>query len=141
MGAFLIVLLAALTASPAAAETLVAARTLRAQTVIGPDDVARIGTVTPGALRRAADAVGLEARVNLYAGRPIHPNDLGPPALIDRNEIVTLNYYGAGVAISTDARALDRGGVGEAIRVMNLGSRNTVVGRVMTDGSVAVVSN
>lgn len=125
-------------AAPALAETLVAARTIRAQAILAPSDLKVIGADAPGALRDPAAAVGMEARRVLYEGRPIRPGDIGPPALIDRNQIVPLIYDRAGLVISTDARALSRGGEGDTIRVMNLASRTTVSGVVGIDGAVYV---
>ena len=125
-------------AAPATAETLVAARTLRPATLIGPADVVVIAEAHPGALTSAADAVGLEARVALYAGRPIRPGDVGPAAVVERNGIVTLVYHRGGLTIVTEGRALGRGAPGDAIRVMNLTSRSTVTGRVADDGTVRV---
>ena len=60
-------------ALPVSAETLVAARTIRAQAILAPSDIALADATIPGALTDPADAVGLEARVVLYAGRPIRP--------------------------------------------------------------------
>ena len=56
---------------PAAAESLVAARTLPAQTVIAPGDVMLVDAAIPDALTEAQSAVGLETRVAIYAGRPV----------------------------------------------------------------------
>ena len=125
-------------AGPVLAETLVAARTIRAQSIITPADITVIERTIPGMLSHFEDALGQEARIALYAGRPIRPDDLGPPAIVDRNEIVTLVYRRAGLTIATDARALDRAGVGDVLRVMNLSSRTTVSGIVGTDGTVRV---
>ncbi len=122
----------------AAAETLVAARTLRPASVIGPGDLALIDEVHPGALRNPREAIGQEARVALYAGRPIRPGDIGPAAVVERNGIVALIYRRGPLAIATEGRALDRGAPGEAIRVMNLASRTTVTGVIGSDGSVHV---
>jgi flagellar basal body P-ring formation protein FlgA len=57
---------------------------------------------------------------------------------IERNQLVTLIYLSGGLAISTEARALARGAEGDAVRVMNLNSRNTVTGRIGSDGAVYV---
>jgi flagellar basal body P-ring formation protein FlgA len=100
-------------ALPAEAETLVAARTLRAHTVLSFEDVRTIAGNTPGALTDPAAALGWETRVTLYAGRPIRAADLGPPALVDRNQLVVLTYMRNGLAIATDGRALERGGMGD----------------------------
>ena len=125
-------------AAPAFAESLVATRTIRAKTVIAPEDLALVNAELPGALTDLASAVGLEARVAIYAGKPVRPGDLGLPTLVERNQLVTLVYLSGGLAISIEGRALARGSVGDDIRVMNLGSRNTVTGRVGPDGSVYV---
>lgn len=130
--------LMALLAPAAPADSVVAARLIRSQTVIAAGDVTLRDEDTPGALGDLADAVGKEVRVNIYAGRPVRAADLATPALIERNQVVTLNYSHGGLTIATEARALDRAGPGERIRVMNLGSRSTVTGVVMVDGTVNV---
>jgi flagella basal body P-ring formation protein FlgA len=130
-------LLLALSA-PAAAESLVATRTIRAKTLIAPEDLTLVSAEIPGALTDPDAAVGLEARVAIYAGKPVRPGDLGPPTLVERNQLVTLVYRSGELAISTEGRALSRGSEGEEIRVMNLGSRNTVTGRIGPDGTVYV---
>lgn len=130
--------LLALLAGPAAADTVIAARTLRAQSVIAADDLSSIAASVPGALTDPADAVGREARVVLYAGRPIQPEDIGPPTLVDRNQLVSLVFRSGGLNILAEGRALARGGAGESIRVMNTTSHSTVTGIVAPDGTVVV---
>lgn len=132
-----VILLLAL-AAPAAAESLVATRTIRAKTLVAPEDLTLVSAELPGALDDPALAIGLEARVAIYAGKPVRPGDLGPPTLVERNQLVTLVYLSGGLAISTEGRALARGSEGDEIRVMNLGSRNTVTGRIGPDGTVYV---
>lgn len=123
---------------PALAESVVATRTIRALTVIGPEDLTIVEAALPGALSDPALAVGQEARVAIYAGRPVRAQYLGAPALVDRNQLVSLIFLSGGLAISTEGRALARGAEGEVIRVMNLGSRTTVSGRVGADGAIYV---
>ena len=125
-------------AAPAPAETLVATRTIRAQTLIGPEDVVTIAAPAPGALSHPDQAIGREARTALYPGRPIRPGDLGPPALVDRNGLVTLSFSAGGLTITATGRALARAGAGEEVRAMNLDSRSIVTGRVLPDGRIAV---
>lgn len=122
----------------ARAQTLVAAHTIRAQTVVSADDIAVAENETPGAAEDPAEVVGLATRSVIYQGRPIRPEDLGPPALVDRNQIVTLIHVKGALTIVTEGRALGRGGVGEAIRVMNVASRATVTGVVAADGTVRI---
>ncbi|MCW1919184.1 flagellar basal body P-ring formation chaperone FlgA [Rhodobacter sp. KR11] len=133
-------LLLVLTA-PALADSLVATRTIKAKTVIAAEDVALVAAAIPGSVASPEEAVGKEARVTLYAGRPIKAADLGSPALVDRNQKVTLLFQTAGLTIRVDGRALDRGGEGDPIRVMNLASRQTVTGLVAADGTIRVGSS
>ncbi|MBU2981200.1 flagellar basal body P-ring formation protein FlgA [Lentibacter algarum] len=132
--AFLVTLLA----SASAADTLVPAHTIRAQTVIEASDLLVRDTNVAGALADPADVIGKEARVSLYAGRPIRASDIGPPALITRNQLVTLRYKRGNLLIKTEARALGRAAAGERIQVMNLTSKSTLVATVLPDGSLQV---
>ena len=131
-------LLIVLTAMPAAAETVLAARTIRAQTVIAAADVTLAESEVDGAYSNLDEVIGFEARVALYAGRPVRSGEVGPPALVERNQVVPLIYRASGLVISAEGRALGRAGLGETIRVMNLTSRQTVSGRVRADGTVVV---
>ena len=127
--------------SMAMADSVVATRTIRAQSVVQADDLTLVAAAIPNALGNLADAVGQEARISIYAGRPILAADLGPPAVVDRNQIVPLAYQSGALAILTEGRALTRGGVGDVIRVMNLASRSTVLGRISANGTVLVGPN
>lgn len=126
---------------PARAETVVAARTLRAQSVLGPDDVAVVDEVVPGTASDPSEVMGLETRVTIYQGRPIRSVDLGAPAIVDRNQAVILMYAAGPLIITAEGRALGRGGAGDRVKVMNVASRTIVLGVVADDGSVRVASN
>ena len=125
-------------AGPASAEMVVAARTIPAQSLIGPADLAIRDGQAPGSIADPRLAVGLEARVAIYAGRPVRADDLTQPALVDRNQVISLVYNHGGLFIATEGRALSRAGAGELIRVMNLSSRNTVNARIGADGAAYV---
>ncbi|NBD30214.1 MAG: flagellar basal body P-ring formation protein FlgA [Alphaproteobacteria bacterium] len=138
------VLLICLWAAPLAAQeatmTVVAARTIPAKSVIGPDDLLLREVSTLGAVRDPDQIIGMEARVALYAGRPIRSADIGPPAVVERNQIVALIYAQNGLVIRTEGRALDRAGPGDLIRVMNVMSRQTVRAVIDEEG-IAHVTN
>ncbi|SMY08231.1 flagellar basal body P-ring formation chaperone FlgA [Flavimaricola marinus] len=127
-----------LAGSAASAETLVASRTIPARTIIGPGDIVVTDATVPGAITSPDAAIGLEAKVALYAGRPVRAADLGPPAVVERNQIIPLIYANEILTISTEGRAMDRAGPGETIRVMNLSSRNTVSALIGPDGTAYV---
>ncbi|MFV0475098.1 MAG: flagellar basal body P-ring formation chaperone FlgA [Pikeienuella sp.] len=138
MTARLAAALALALAGPAGAESVVAARAIAAKTVVGAADLRLAAAEIPGALADPAAAIGLEARVTIYAGRPVRPGDLTPPALVERNEIVRLSFESGGLAIDTEGRALERGALGARIRVMNLASRTVVSGAVSGVAAVSV---
>lgn len=120
------------------ADALVTTRVIKAGTILQLQDLTIVHADIPGAVTDPQFVAGQEARLTLYPGRPIHANQLGPPAVIERNQVVGLSFIAGGLAITTEGRALARGGVGDVIRVLNLSSRNTVQGLVMPDGSVRV---
>jgi flagella basal body P-ring formation protein FlgA len=123
---------------PLCAETVVAARTIPAHSVLGPDDLLLRDVIVPGGVTDPNQIVGMEARVALFAGRPIRPGDVGFPAVVERNQIIPLIYQGTGLIIATEGRALERAGPGDVIRVMNLTSRATVPARIGIDGAAYV---
>ena len=125
-------------AGSAAADVLVPARTIRAREIITAEDLVLKSADIPGTLSDPREAIGQEARVALYAGRPLRPGDVGPPALVGRNDIVALVYTTQLLRITAEGRALDRAAAGEQVRVMNMSSRATVTGIVRADGSVEV---
>ncbi len=131
-------LLLGLMSAPVAADTVMATRSIRAHAIIAETDVVLSAAKMPNGYVRISDVVGQEARVVLYAGRPILLDDIGPPAIVTRNQIVRVLFQGSGLSISTEGRALERGAVGDRVRIMNLSSRATVFGQVQQDGSVQV---
>ena len=125
-------------AQSAAADIVTPARTLRPGTLISEADLRIVSGERDGVYDRLVDVAGQEARVALYAGRPIPFDAVGPPAVVQRNQIVALWFEAAGLSISTEGRAMERGGIGDRIRIMNLQSRSTLFGFVQPDGSIKV---
>ncbi|EEX08834.1 flagella basal body P-ring formation protein FlgA [Ruegeria lacuscaerulensis ITI-1157] len=122
----------------AQANVVVPTRTIRAKEVITAEDL----KIQPGDVAGAVEdpdlLVGQEARIALYPGRPIRASDVRAPAVVDRNDLVTLVFVKNGLTIEVEGRALGRGAVGERIRAMNLSSRSAVTGKVGPDGQIEV---
>lgn len=125
-------------AFPALADSVVATRTIRARSLLSAEDMTLVAMAIPEALTDTAAAIGQETRVAIYAGKPILAAQIGPSAIIARNQIVQLSYTAGGLTILTEGRALARGGVGETIEVMNLTSRSKVAGLIGPDGVLRV---
>lgn len=120
------------------AETVVPTHTIRAQSILSREDLMVKSATVAGAFSNLEELLGLETRVALYPGRPIRPGDVGPAAVVERNQIIKLIYDQGGLRISTEGRSLMRGGVGDRIRVMNISSRATVFGKIQLNGNVIV---
>ncbi len=119
-------------------DSVVPTKTIRANSTIGVADVTVEPIQNGNAFSRVDDVIGQEARTTLYAGRPILFDDIGPPAVVARNEIVQLKYVSRGLTITTEGRSLQRGGIGDRIRIMNLESRATLFGQIEADGTVRI---
>lgn len=122
----------------ALAEIVVPSRTIRAREIIGAEDIMLKQVSVAGALSDPHQVIGLEARIALYPGRPVRHGDVGPPALVERNDLVALVFNTGGLKITTEGRVLGRGAAGETVRVMNLSSRATLTGTIRPDGSIEV---
>jgi len=125
-------------AGPVAAETIVAAKTLPAQTILTFEDLVLNDMDIAGGVSDPFALVGKETRNAIYAGRPIRAVDVTAPAIVARNQLITLIYQNNALSIRTEGRALDRGSVGELISVMNLASRSTVIAELQANGTAIV---
>lgn len=133
-----LVIIATLLAEPLLADIVVPVRNLRATTVITLQDLTMLERDVAGAVQSFDQLVGQEAGVTLYAGRPVFPADVRPPAIVTPNQFVSLVFSTSQLRIEVDGRSLGRGGVGDRVRVMNLASRSTLFGIVQENGTVLV---
>jgi flagellar basal body P-ring formation protein FlgA len=134
--------LALLAASAAADPVAVfAKRTVRTGAVVSPEDVELRALPEhrgAGIATSLEEVIGYEVRRNLYADRPVLTEDVGAPTVIHRNSLVTLAYRSGALELTALGRAVDSAGLHEAIRVVNVDSRLTVVGTVTGPGMVRV---
>ena len=128
----------ALSPSIANADSVVALRTIPAKSLVSDDDIGLVDAAIDGAFTDVGQALGLEAKSTIYAGRALRPSDLVSPTLVERNQTVRLIYNAGSLTIVADGRALARGAEGDVIRVMNLSSKTTVSGKVSPDGNINV---
>ena len=102
---------------------LVVMRQLRHGQTITPKDVQLQEVWLDAAHSEPATAVeaviGQVARTRLTPGRVISTRDLKPPALVRRNEPMTVRCMSGQLMITTTARALEDGVRGQFIRVRN----------------------
>lgn len=122
----------------AQADSLIATRLIAPGATITAADLALADAAIPGALTDTAAAIGQTARVAIYPGRPVRAQDIGVQILVKRNQPVTLRYASGALAIQAEGRALGTGGAGDTIRALNTGSKTTVSGLILPDGTLDV---
>ncbi len=107
------------------------------------EEITRENLVISGALNDEArialsSIVGKAARRTLYPGNTIASSDTAPIRVIERNEIVQIEFTKGLLELSASGRALGAGGIGETIRVMNTDSKAIVSGMIIEEGTVRV---
>jgi len=85
-------------------------------------------------------AAGLAARHELRPGLPLHDADLMKPAIIQRNDAVTIVYEAPGLTLTLRGQAQDVGALGDTIGVLNVQSKRVVQGVVAGPGRVTVTA-
>lgn len=85
-----------------------------------------------------AQLLGLSPRRNLPAMRPIAAGDIVQPMLVKKGDMITLTLQTGSMFLTTQARALENGGAGSLIKVMNTSSRQ-VLDAVVTGMQTASV--
>ncbi|MBB5685263.1 flagellar basal body P-ring formation chaperone FlgA [Sphingobium boeckii] len=92
------------------------------------------GALTP------PDAAGKEAARRLLPGSVVRQGDLVRPQVVRRGDAILLTVRSDGLSITTAGRALSGGGVGEAVRVVNLQSNRTLNGIIEHKGRVRIAA-
>ena len=122
---------------------VVARQPIARGTILGEDDLRveerRLDELPTTVLTDPALAVGREARVALAAGKPITMQGLANAVLVKRGDLVRVLVEKGGMRLSIAGEAMDTGGAGERVRVVNASSKRELVGRVVDHGTVSVV--
>ena len=87
------------------------------------------------------ELVGLSAKRALQPGRTIYTSDVMPPVVVEKGSVVTMVLQVGNLSLTASGRALENGGDGDTIRVMNIKSKQTVDAKVLNAGQVTVTSN
>ncbi len=102
--------------------------------------VARQPKAAGPAIGEIAAAVGLAARHELRPGQPLHEADLMKPAIVQRNDTVTIVYEAPGLTLTLRGQAQQAGALGEQISVANVQSKRVIEGIVSGPGRVTVAA-
>jgi flagella basal body P-ring formation protein FlgA len=123
-------------------EVAVAASRLLPSTILSATDlrIARLpmARVPAGAVSRVEDAVGKQLRVQVAPNAPLPLADVTAPTLVRRNARVLMMAEGPGLSLSAEGRALENGGAGEHVHVLNPTSRAVLDAVVTGEGRVRI---
>ncbi|UPY34902.1 flagellar basal body P-ring formation chaperone FlgA [Sediminicoccus sp. KRV36] len=121
---------------------VVATRRLALGEVVGPNDARltrlRAERVRPGQAQQISQVIGQELRRPMAIEQGFALVDLGPPSIVQKNALVTLQLDSPGISLSVQGRALESAARGGNVPVMNLSSRNIVEGVAIGPGRVRV---
>ena len=121
---------------------LVAARDIPRGNPVSPNDVEvqrlPLSQVDLSALRAEHEAVGLIAKKTIFPGQVITERNVTPPTVVKRNQMVPVEVRSGGLKISTRARAMTDGRVGDMVICVSPESKEQFQGVVRADGVVVV---
>jgi len=125
-------------------ETVVCtSRYLSRGTVLKPADLEyeRMNTsrMPAAVIRDLNDAVGKRLKRNIKAGNYLRRNMLSVPPVIHKGDKVKLVAKSGNIKIVTFGIAKSAGGTGDQIRIENMTSKKTIVGRVKDASTVEVI--
>jgi flagella basal body P-ring formation protein FlgA len=121
----------------------VAARDLKAGQIITADDiltkrVAQETNIRASDQIKSEDLIGKEVKRSLRSGQTIQSNDVRTQVMVAKGKIVTLNFAKGGIMLSAQGKALENGGLGDTVRVMNSQSKTVVQGTVTGPETVSI---
>ena len=91
-----------------------------------------------GAVTDVATLTAKVTRMALAAGAMMRDGDLVKQDIVEKNSIVTVVYEGPGLSLSMRGKAMEAGGMGDAILIQNIQSKRSVQGTVVGPGKVSV---
>jgi flagella basal body P-ring formation protein FlgA len=120
----------------------VLARSIPKGGVLGPEDLTKKtlpGVSAPaGAVEDPSPLMGMRAVRSLQAGTMLRQDQFKPEPILRKGQRVEIVLEKGGLRIVAPGEALEEGGAGQRIRVLNSSSRQVVMARVEHAGGVRV---
>lgn len=117
-------------------------KTLKNGDIIGERDIDTVEIyakeLQPDMIMDAESLVGMTPRRVVAPGKPVRGIDIITPELVARGSNVTLVFDSAPLYLTAKGKALQDGGKGDTVRVVNIASNRTIEGIVTADGTVVV---
>lgn len=112
-------------------------------TIISEQDImmqrlpySRVGSY---AVTKAKDVIGKQVRRLLAKGRPIMTQSIMHQRIIDRGDIVEIQYVDGALRVTAPGRALSDAYRGQEIKIVNLIGNKTVLGIATGEGLVEII--
>ena len=94
-------------------------------------------TVARSTIHEAREAlIGKVARRTLLPGQPIPINGVRDPYVVTQGKNALVVFEEGGLTITTNAMALQNGGIGDLVTLRNVDSGTIIKGTVAPDGTV-----
>ncbi len=110
--------------------------------IIGPNDVTvahvRADQVRDGAVTDPYALVGKQARRAIKEGEPVLASQLQAPVMVNRGDEVVIFYALKTMNLTAKGKAMDAGGQGDVIRILNTSSNRTLMAKVVQPHQVVV---
>lgn len=90
-------------------------------------------------IRDPQEALGKRLLRNISAGTPLTKEILGSPLLVHQGSLVTLFVEGRNIRIHAQGKALEKGGKGEIIMVLNIASQKRLEGIIVDANNVRII--
>jgi len=84
--------------------------------------------------------VGMTVKRPGKTDKPISSSDITPPIAVAKGDAVTMTVRSRAMILSAGGKALENGGIGDTIRVINSKTRLTVDARIIRTGQVEIIS-
>ncbi len=112
--------------------------------LITEQDIAWVGLPTlsigRNIIRAENQLIGMTPRRNLNPSTPLRPSDLERPVIVMRGKIVSILFKSGKISLTATGKAIENGGRGDVIRVMNSKSHKTIDAVVTGPAQVQVIS-
>ena len=110
--------------------------------IIQPENVAMVSLrsdlVRDGAITDAFTLIGKQARRQIKDGAPIKANQVQTLVLVHRGDEVVVFYALKTMNLTAKGKALDAGGQGETVRILNVKSNRVLTAKVVQTNQVVV---
>lgn len=116
-------------------------QTLKRGDVVKEEDVAEKEAYLTGSVAypsSRSEVVGRKVRKDLQAGTVLTPQVLEEQILVKSGDVVSIVAENQRLVVNANGKALDRGKLGETIRVKNMTSGKEILGRVTGSNTVTV---